>query len=64
MERECACLTSATANCREMEGEGKRGKNKNMIERRGKLHLLNFITAVRERGRRKEEKRAGEKRRG
>lgn len=29
-----ACLTSATANCREMEGERKWGKNKRMMEER------------------------------
>ncbi len=57
-ETECACLTSATANCREMEGERKREKNKRK-KRAGKVQLLNIITAVGERGRRKEEKRAG-----
>lgn len=31
---ECACLTSATANCREIEGMRKRGKNKHMREER------------------------------
>lgn len=55
---ECACLTSAMANCREIERARKRETNKRMKEgKREKLQLMNSITAA---GERREQKRGEE----
>lgn len=58
MERECACLTSATANCGEIGGTGKMREERAHEERRGKLHLLNINMLSEREGR---EKRRGER---
>lgn len=60
-ETERAFLTSASTDCREMEGDGKRGKNKRM--RAGKTAPIELYCCSWKKGRRGEEKRKeGERR--